>query len=557
MTVSAVFETIHAALSGISPDKLFIAILAVLATFHVLKPVYVYLRMNRSPLRTLPGPRKGETLLYGHLPLMLSGEGHEVLRGWAREYSGTFRIRGMLGTYQLITTDTRALSHVVSAPDIFKRPESERNGIKKFFGEGVLYAEGQQHRDQRRIINPSFGFSQVRDMTEVFLDKAAQLCEIWRGKCAEAGGTARIDVLSWVSKATLDALGKAGFDYEFGDLNENGVKNEMAAALEVVFRTDATASEQVRMLLVEYFPLLRTIAPGKTTRASDLSKKKMDEIGMQIVQEKKRAILDGMGAGPIGKKAVGGKDLLSLLLQANLAADLTPSQRLTDQEVLAQIPTFIIAGHETTSTTIIWALYSLALRLETQQKLRHELAQVATDSPTLDALNALPYLDQVVRETLRLYPIITLLTREVAEDDVIPLSAPVKDIHDNTMNSIRVQKGDQVQVPLYLVNRTKTFFGPDADEFRPERWDDLPAEAASIPGLVPNLMSFSGGPRSCVGHRFAVAEIKAFLFHIVRGFEFRLAVEPKDMWSRSGVVMRPQLRRDNSIQLPVFLTPIA
>ena len=65
---------------------------------------------------------------------------------------------------------------------------------------------------------------------------------------------------------------------------------------------------------------------------------------MRIVQEKKQAILAELGSGPVDKKTVGGKDLISLLLQANLAADVEPSQRLTDHEVLAQIPTFLVAG---------------------------------------------------------------------------------------------------------------------------------------------------------------------------------------------------------------------
>ncbi|EJD47289.1 cytochrome P450 [Auricularia subglabra TFB-10046 SS5] len=553
-----------------------IGVIALYAFIQVLWQVYAYWRKGRSPLRNIPGPHDGRSFLYGHLRLMLSGENHENLRGWAHEYGETFAIRGMLGSYQLITTDPRALQHVVFASHIFQRPESERHGIKKSFGEGVLYAEDEQHRRQRRIINPSFGFSHVRDMTEVFLETAAQLRDIWHNKCLEAGGTARVDVLKWMSKAALDAIGKAGFDYDFKNLDEHGEQTEMAAALEGVFRTDTTALEQVRVLLDDHFPLLRAIAPGKATRALDLSKKRMDEIGMRIVQEKKRAILDEMGAGPgrIEKKAVGGKDLISLLLKANLSADLVPSQRLSDREVLAQIPTFIVAGHETTSNSITWTMHSLALRPDVQKKLRNELLQVETDSPTLDVLNALPYLDHVVRETLRFYSVATFITREVVENDVIPLSTPITDIHGDTMNSIRqvddaqrchsrlmqrdrVQKGDEVQVPLYLINHSKTFFGPDVDEFRPERWDELPAEAASIPGITPNLMSFSGGPRSCVGHRFAVAEMKAFLFHIVRGFEFRLAVDPQELWSRTGVVLRPQLRGDNSIQLPVYLTPIA
>lgn len=91
----------------------------------------------------------------------------------------------------------------------------------------------------------------------------------------------------------------------------------------------------------------------------------------------------------------------------------------------------------------------------------------------------------------------------------------------------------------------------------PERWDNVPQEASSIPGIAPNLMSFIGGPRSCVGHRFAVAEMKALLFHIVRGFEFRFAVDQSELWSRTSALMRPQSRKDNTVQLPVVLTPVA
>ncbi|EJD37739.1 hypothetical protein AURDEDRAFT_116707, partial [Auricularia subglabra TFB-10046 SS5] len=465
--------------------------------------------------------------------MMLGGENHEVLRGWERDYGDTFVLRGMLGGHQLVTTDARALSHVLTASHIFQRPEGERYALKKSFGESVLYEEGERHRDQRRVINPAFGFSHVRDMTEVFLEKAAQLCQIWHVQCVEAGGTARVDVLKWMSKATLDVIGKAGFDYDFGVLNERGRKSELAEALEGSFRTDATSFQRARALLDDHFPLLRTILPGKISRAADLSRKRADEIGMQIVQDKKRAIVDEMGGGRIEKKAVGGKDLISLLLKANLASDLEPSQRLTDHEVLAQIPTFIVAGHETTSNSVTWTMLPLAMHPEMQKKLRNELLQVGTDSPTLDELNALPYLDHVVREGLRLFSIITFLTRQAVEDDVIPLARSIKDVHGNVSDSIRVQKGDRILIPIYLMNNSKTIFGPDVDEFRPERWDNPPAEAASLPGITPNLMTFGGGPRACVGHRFAVAEMKAFLFHIVRGFEFRLAVDPQDIWSRT------------------------
>ncbi|EJD37741.1 cytochrome P450 [Auricularia subglabra TFB-10046 SS5] len=557
MTVIGRGEFVSSTLQSLSWAQLALAAVSSYVAYQFVSEAYGYWRKSRSPLRHLPGPRTGGNFLFGHLRVMFGGEGNEVQRGWAKDYGETFSIRGMLGKYQLITTDTRANTHILFASHVFQKPAGQRRGIVRFLGEGVLFTEGEQHRDQRRILNPAFGFSHVRDMTDIFLDKSLQLREILTNKCIDAGGTARINALDWLSKATLDAIGKAGFDYEFGTLNENGVTNELAEAFEGVLRKDTTPWQQVRFLLNNQFPLIRAIAPGARARASDYSKKKMDEIGMRIVQEKKAAILAEMGSGRIEKKAVGGKDLISLLLQANLAADLEPSQRLSDEEVLAQIPTFLVAGHETTSNSTTWAMYSLARYPEMQKKLRDELQQVGTDRPTLDMLNALPYLDQVSRETLRLHTVVTQVTREAVEDDVIPLGAPIRDRNGNLISNIKVRKGDQVQVPIYLVNRSKAIWGPDADEFRPERWDNVPAEASTIPGITPNLMSFIGGPRSCIGHRFAVAEMKALLFHIVRGFEFRLAVDPSELWSRTGVIMRPQLRKDNSIQLPLYITPVA
>ncbi|EJD50605.1 cytochrome P450 [Auricularia subglabra TFB-10046 SS5] len=281
----------------------------------------------------------------------------------------------------------------------------------------------------------------------------------------------------------------------------------------------------------------------------------MDEVGIQILRDKKAAVL--AEAGPMGKDLPRGKDLMSILVRANLAADLHPSLRLSDNEVLAQIPMFLFAGYETTSNTTAWAVYSLTKHPETQAKLRAELQLIGTEAPSLDLLNSLLYLDHVVRETIRLYNVATYITREAFKDDLIPLGREVNGRDGTVLTHIGIQEGDQVIVPIWLVNRSKHIWGADTNEFWPERWENVPDEASAIPGITPGLISFVGGPRACIGHRFAVAEIKALLFHIVRGFELRLAVEPNEIWARSGPLLHPQLRSDNSVQLPIIITPIA
>jgi len=97
----------------------------------------------------------------------------------------------------------------------------------------------------------------------------------------------------------------------------------------------------------------------------------------------------------------------------------------------------MVVGHETTSTATTWALFALTQSPEVQDKLRKQLLAVGTDNPTMDELNALPYLDAVVRESLRLHPPLVSISRVATEDDILPLGEPVKDKNGNVLDGIK------------------------------------------------------------------------------------------------------------------------
>jgi len=97
----------------------------------------------------------------------------------------------------------------------------------------------------------------------------------------------------------------------------------------------------------------------------------------------------------------------------------------------------MVVGHETTSTATAWALFALTQSPEVQDKLRKQLLAVGTDNPTMDELNALPYLDAVVRESLRLHPPMASISRVATEDDTLPLGEPVKDKNGNVLRDIK------------------------------------------------------------------------------------------------------------------------
>ncbi|EKM59825.1 uncharacterized protein PHACADRAFT_250552 [Phanerochaete carnosa HHB-10118-sp] len=242
-----------------------------------------------------------------------------------------------------------------------------------------------------------------------------------------------------------------------------------------------------------------------------------------------------------------------------MATDIPEDQRLTDDEVLAQVPTFIVAGHETTSTATTWALFSLSQQLDMQRKLRAELLQVATDSPTMDELNALPYLDAVVRETLRHHAPVPSTSRQAFEDDAIPVDAPYKDRYGRVREHIEIKKGDLIFLPIMSLNRRKEIWGEDAHEFKPERWEHIPEAATRVPGVWGNMLTFIGGPRACIGYRFSLVEIKALLFALVRAFEFELAVPVENIKRRTGIITtRPVITGPDGktkASLPLIIRP--
>jgi len=238
--------------------------------------------------------------------------------------------------------------------------------------------------------------------------------------------------------------------------------------------------------------------------------------------------------------------------------DLPPSQRMSDADVLSQVPTFLVAGHETTSTATTWALFALTQNTESQRKLRQELSAVGTENPSMDELNALPYLDSVVREALRVHPPVLATQRQAVRDDYLPFGEPLMDKNGNMINGLQIKKGQTILLPIQALNHAKSIWGEDASEFKPERWEKIPEAASSIPGVWGNMMTFLGGPRACIGYRFSLVEMKALLFTLVRAFEFELAVPANDITKKSFIVQRPLLRSNPGAgnHMPLILKPV-
>ncbi|KAJ6594757.1 cytochrome P450 [Mycena capillaripes] len=485
-----------------------------------------------SPLQSVPGPKSSHWLL-GNLKEVMPDEiraldylPHEK---WTSQYGRTIRFNSFVGFGQLYTMDPKALSHVLSNTYTYQKSEISRYILGKIIGPGILLVEEDVHRKQ----NPAFGPAQVRDLTPVFVEKALQLRDVWTAAAASGGGTVRVNIIPWLDKTTLDIIGLAGTD----ELDE-----ALATAL---------ASVGLGTILKGLIPFLRVV-PTPADKVIRHSQDVMRRISKGLIENSKKELAER------GFESDGGRDLLSLLVRANTSKDVPENQRLTDEDILAQVSNFLVAGHETISSGAVWALFALSKNIGVQTRLRAELLAVGTENPTMDDLNALHYLDCVIRETLRLHAPVTQSARVAMCDDVIPLSTPYVDAHGNIQESFRIIKNQPVVIPILALNRDTTIWGPDAMEFKPERWDSKNPISTSIPGVWGDMLTFIGGPPACIGYRFALLELKALLFTLVRGLEFELAVPVANIGAQSTVlVQRPIVLSDVAAgnQLPLLIKP--
>ncbi|VDC03529.1 unnamed protein product [Peniophora sp. CBMAI 1063] len=474
------------------------------------------------------------------------------MQEWVKVYGPNCLVRWFGKMPCLWTIDPVTVAHILSHADDYAKPLEGRLQVARIIPKSILTAEGDVHRKMRKVTNPAFGPSQIRNLHEIFVEKAMNLSELWREAISVRDSPARVDIVDGLSRATLEVIGLAGFGYQLGALSSEGETNELNRAFRATFKNPPKFSF-VRVIM-EMFPFL-DIFPSERAKNLREAKKITDRISMQLLAERKADARSGTFKDTEGVQSrdVVGRDLLTLLVRSNMATDVPDNQRLSDEEVLAQIPTFLVAGHETSSGALAWCLHALAEAPSVQEKLRRELTGVHHDVPSFDELAKLPYLDAVIRETMRVYGPLTTTLRMAVRDDVLPVSKPFKDIYGKMHDEIRIGKGNRIVIPLMGMNQWPSLWGNDALEFRPERWEKTSAEIEGVPGVWGNVPSFGYGPHACIGFRFAIAEMKAFLFTLVRSFEFEPATSAGDVARTGTVLQRPSLlsQPDKGTQLPL------
>ncbi|KAI0668322.1 cytochrome P450 [Trametes maxima] len=518
----------------------------------------------KSSLENLPGP-KPISFVRGNL-VKLFHRRHSWNYEWELigQYGITFSFYAFFGSKWVYTFDPRALHSIfVKDQDVFEESDDLLESFNLFLGPGLLATLGTQHHRQRKMLNPLFSAKHLRDMTPLFNNVVQRLHVALAFRVKD--GPRELDVLGWMGRTALELIGQGGLGHSFDPLTED-VADEFADSVKSYFPVLDRLGPFARIVI----PLCQKIGTPKFRRRiaellphepSQSIMKISDALharSLTIVSEKKAALQQGDEAL---KHQIGeGKDIISVLLRENMVA--SQEDRLSDEEVVAQVSTLVLAAMDTTSNALARILHLLALNPEVQQKLREEIIQVRDDGTgTLrdldyDEVMELPYLEAVCRETLRRYAPVRALMRVARKEGVLPLSVPVRGVDGTSITSIPVKKGNIVLTGLEASNRNKALWGEDADEWKPERWlKPLPRalEDAHIPGVYSNLMTFIGGGRACIGFKFSQLEMKIVLATLIPAFKFELS-DKSIFWNAAGVVYPSISEAGTKPEMPLMVT---
>ncbi|SPQ18901.1 449293f5-5c5d-43c7-b083-661d6d64f506 [Thermothielavioides terrestris] len=484
-----------------------------------------------SPLRGLPEPA-GNSWFMGQFPVIRALPSGTPMAEWAKSIpnDGVIRYLGPFNQERLLITSPKALAEVLVTKNYdFIKPSVFRFSLGRVLGVGLLLAEGDEHKMQRRNLMPAFAFRHVKELYPVFWAKARQgvraMTEQILQNAAERPdsekSTGVVEVGGWASRITLDIIGLAGLGCDFDSIgNPTSPLNE---AYTCVF-SPSRQSRFLQLLGIVTHPRIASWLPVKRNGEINEAVRMIRAECERLIREKKEKH---------ARKELTDQDILSVAIE---------SGGFSDENLVDQLMTFLAAGHETTAAAVTWAAYLLAKHPEMQDRLRAEIREYlpslssADDDSTISSseIDRMPYLNAVCNEVLRYLSPVPMTLREAA--------------CDTSIQGHFVPKGTRIVLAPWAINKLETLWGGNAGEFNPDRWipqSDHDKHAASG-GATSNyaFMTFLHGPRSCIGQSFAKGEFACLLAWWVGRFRFELHNEEDrdeaNIKIASGVTARPR-----------------
>ena len=419
------------------------------------------------------------------LPLGVDPETLDVLTRLRTEFGDFVAVTKPNGRQAFFINDAEEVRRLlVRHHNRYKKgPGFER--VKMLLGHGLIVSDGEEWRRSRRMIQPAFTRQNIHRLIDLMVECAESRAAAW-APVAASGGT--LDITQEMSDFALELILRCIFgpDYESAILGSG----------ENPFGFLSKESERN----------LRIVMQVRETR----------ELIMDVIRARRE------------RNTHDAFDFLSMYMSAKDKN----GEGYSDEELLDELVTLIVAGYETSAGTLNWAWYLLSQHPGAEQALLEEAQRLLPPGIDIgqEALTNMAWAQQLLEETLRLYPPVWLFSRRAIEDD--------------ELGGYEVAAGTDIYLSPYILHRTETYW-PDPSTFDPARFGpDSPYKKGSRP-----YFPFSLGPRRCLGEYFSFLEMKVHLGLLIQRFRMTLVSEPDpaldlgiNLRSKTSIILQPHLR---------------
>lgn len=391
--------------------------------------------------------------------------------------NGLIRCHGRLNAPQvLITTPSGCDEVLVTKAAHFPKHNATRKILKMWLGTDTLLSStsGEGHKTLRRRILPAFYARNIRELQPVYWRKAREMCDVLHDIVVYNNDRVlEVNLDDLIDRAAVDVVGLAGHGVDFNTLKEPG--GEIGKLHKNAFDLGSKELQVVlsALLLPEW---LFERLPFKVYRDN--------RAGVEALRAHCGAVI----REDLVNRSTGEKSIVGMASQLGT---------FSEDDLVDMSMDLLVAGHKTVSSALQIAFYTIAQYPETQQRLREEIRANHESIQDVNLDKDLPYLNAVLNELMRLYPPVASMTR---------LSSRAVEVSGQL-----IPNGRDVVVSQWAMNRCTALWGDDAAVFRPERWLEE--------GPKPPLLTFSKGPRNCIGEGFARREVAVLMGALIGRFE--------------------------------------